>query len=116
VLMGSFVFFMEPTAGTPRWVGDGAGALFILAGLGLLAWRLPDKLYSRILFGASMLVFLAIFHWVSFGAGERIGTATTPFSQHRGANVKTFFAVFTALVDLALLAAGVRWLVKGRSK
>lgn len=57
---------------------------------------------------------LAVFHWVSFGPGERIGTATTPFSRTNGVNLKTCFAAFTILFDLALLAGLARRLIKGR--
>jgi len=114
MLMGSFVFFMEPSSGTPRWVVYAAGGLFVLTGLFLLAYRLQNKVYSKILIWAAVLTFLVIFHWVSFGPGERIGTATTPFSNHSGVSVKTPFAVFTVLLDMALLAGGVRWLLKGR--
>jgi hypothetical protein len=80
----------------------------------VLALHLQDKLYSRILMWAFVLIFLVIFHWVSFGPGERIGTATTPFSQHSGVSVKTPFAAFTVFLDIAILAGGVRWLLKGR--
>jgi hypothetical protein len=43
VLMGSFVFFMEPSAGVPRWIVYVAGGIFVLAGLFLLAWRLKNE-------------------------------------------------------------------------
>ena len=114
VLMGSFAFFMEPLGGTPRWIVYAAGGFFVLTGLFLLALHLQNKVYSKILMWAAMLIFIGILHWVSFGSGERIGTTTTPFSQHRGVNVRTPFAAFTVLLDVVILAAGVRWLMRGR--
>ena len=113
VLMGSFAFFMKPSAGVPPWIGYAAGGMFVFAGLFMLAHRLENKLYAEILAGAALLAFLTVFHWVSFGPGERMGTATKPFSVSHGANVKTYFAVFTVLLDLALLAGLVKWF-KGR--
>ena len=115
VLMGSFVFFMEPADGIPGWIAFAPGGLFLLIGLFLLAYRLQNKLYSKALLLAGVLTFLAIFHWLSFGPGERLGTATTPFSQHDGVNVKTWFAAFTVLIDLALLAILARYLMKARN-
>ena len=91
-----------------------AGGIFILVGLLLLASRLKNKTYSKILGAAALLMFLAIFHWVSFAPGERIGTTTTPFSQTSGVNVKPYFAAATVVMDLVLLAVFARWLVKGR--
>jgi hypothetical protein len=114
MLMGSFVFFMEPADGNPHWILYAVGGFFVVAGLFVLALHLQNKLYSKILMWAFLLTFLVIFHWVSFGPGERIGTTTTPFSQYSGVNVRTPFAVFTVLLDMALLAGGVRWLLKGR--
>ena len=114
MLMGSFAFFMEPARGIPAWIVYAAGGFFVLLGLFLLALHLQNKLYSKILMWAALLTFLAILHWVSFGPGERIGTTTSPFSQHSGVNVKTPFAVFTVLLDMIMLASGVRRLMKGR--
>jgi hypothetical protein len=114
MLMGSFVFFMEPSAGTPRWILYAVGGFFVLMGVFLLALHLQNKLYSKILMWAGLLTFLVIFHWVSFGTGERIGTTTSPFSQHIGVSVRTPFAVFTVLLDMAILAFGGRRLIKGR--
>lgn len=114
MLMGSFVFFMEPSGGTPHWIAYAVGGFFVVAGLFVLALHLQNKLYSKILMWAFLLIFLVIFHWVSFGPGERIGTATTPFSQHSGVSVRTPFAAFTVFLDIAILAGGVRSLLKGR--
>jgi hypothetical protein len=112
MLMGSFVFFMEPSRGTPHWILYAVGGFFVLMGLFLLALHLQNKLYSKILTWAGVLAFLVIFHWVSFGPGERIGTATTPFFSRSGVNVRTPFAAFTVLLDVIILAAGVRWLMR----
>ena len=115
MLMGSFAFFMEPAGGTPNWILYAAGGFFVLIGLFILALHLQSKLYSKILMWAALLIFLVIFHWVSFGPGERIGTTTTPFSQHSGVNVRTPFAAFTVLLDVIILAAGTRRLMQLRA-
>ena len=47
---------------------------------------------------------LVIFHWISFGPGERIGTVSTPFSVTHGVSVRTPFAIFTILMDVVILA------------
>jgi hypothetical protein len=112
MLMGSFVFFMEPSRGTPHWILYAVGGFFVLMGLFLVALHLQNKLYSKILMWAGVLAFLVIFHWVSFGPGERIGTATTPFFSRSGVSVRTPFAAFTVLLDVIILAAGVRWLMR----
>lgn len=116
IVMGSFVFFMEPASGVPVWVLYAAGGFFVLMGLFMLACHLQNKLYSEMLLWAGVLTLLVIFHWVSFGPGERIGTITSPFSQQSGANVRPYFAAFTVLIDLAMLAFWVRWLIKGRMR
>jgi hypothetical protein len=116
MLMGSFAFFMEPSGSTPRWIVYAAGGFFVLMGLFLLALHLQNKVYSKILMWTAMLIFLGIFHWVSFGTGERIGTTSSPLSQHSGVSVRMPFAVFTVLLDLAIVAGGVRWLTKGRKE
>jgi hypothetical protein len=116
VLMGSFAFFMEPANGVPSWIVYLAGGIFVLFGLFVLTLHLKNKLYSKILMWASVLALLVLFHWVSFGPGERVGTATTPFSQRSGVNVKTCFAAFTVLIDVVMLASGARWLIKRGSR
>jgi hypothetical protein len=113
-LMGAFVFFMEPSTGTPRWIVCAGGGVFVLAGLYLLALRLQNKLYSKILLWGSVLCLLALFHWVSFAPGQRIGTSTGTFSHQATVRVDPWFAAFTVFFDVVLLAAGARWLVKGR--
>jgi uncharacterized protein (TIGR03435 family) len=56
--------------------------------------------------------FLIIFHWISFGPGERIGTMSTPFSVTHGVSVRTPFAIFTILMDLVIVAGLVHWMLK----
>jgi Protein of unknown function (DUF3592) len=114
VLMGSFVFFMEPSRGVPAWIVYAAGGFFVLCGLLLLAYRLQNQLFSKIMMWLVVLIFLAIFHWISFAPGERTGTATTPFSHTTRVGVKMYFAAVTVLIDLAILAGLVKWLTKGR--
>lgn len=120
ILMGSPLFFVGATGGgsngTPNWVIYAAGAMFVSCGLLILSLRLENKIYSTLLKPVIAVAFLAIFHWVSFGPGERIGTSSTPFSTSHAANVRTPFAIFTVIMDLILLAFLVRWLLKRRSK
>ncbi len=39
IVMGSFVCFMEPSGGTPKWVLYAAGGFFVLIGLFILDYR-----------------------------------------------------------------------------
>jgi hypothetical protein len=114
LLAGVGICCLEPDGGTPRWIGYAAGGFFGLTGLFILLLQLKNAAFSKIAMLPLVAVFLAIFHWVSFGAGERIGTSTTLFSQHGGVNVRLPFAIFTILLDLALVAGLIRWLTKRR--
>ena len=58
-------------------------------------------------------MWLVVFHWVSFGAGERHGTVSGPFIVSHLVNVRTAaFAIFTILIDLAIVAGLIHWLFK----
>jgi hypothetical protein len=114
VVFGLFPFFLQTSTGVPQWVGYAAGGMFISVGLYLMTSGLRNKIYSKILLAAALLMFLAIFHWVSFAPGQRIGSTSTPFSHSAGVNVKMYFAAATVVMDLVLLAAFARWLVRGR--
>jgi hypothetical protein len=114
LLAGVGICFMQPSGGTPKWIVYAAGGFFGLMGIFLLLYRLDNKAYSKIAMYLGLAFFLAIFHWVSFGTGERIGTATTPFSHHSGADVRTPFAIFTILVDVAIVAGLIHWLFQRR--
>jgi len=74
--------------------------------------RLENKAYSKIATLLMLLAFLAVFHWVSFGAGERNGTISTPFSVSQLVSVRTPFALVTILFDVLILAGGIHWLFK----
>lgn len=104
ILMGSFTFFMHPADGVPALIGYGAGGMFVFAGIAMLLGRLENKIYAKLFGGLAVLMLLAIFNWISFAPGERIGTVSTPFSQTSGANIKLPFAIITSLFDLGLLA------------
>ena len=114
IVMGSFPFFMQTSNGVPQWIAYAAGGMFVSVGLYLMTSGLRNKIYSKSLGAAALLMFLAIFHWVSFAPGERIGSTSTPFSHTSGVNVKTYFAAFTVLMDVVLLASFARSLVNGR--
>jgi hypothetical protein len=116
ILMGSPLFFVGSTGGagngTPSWVIYAAGGMFVGCGCLLLALRFELKFIANLLKVLVVAALLAIFHWVSFGAGERLGTRSTPFSTEHGVNVRTPFAIFTVIMDLALLAGWGWRLVK----
>jgi len=110
------LFLGEPAKGTPRLVADTAMFIFIFVGLAIMLRGVKNNLFSKILFGMAALAFLAVFHWVGFAPGERIGTVTTSssfsFSRISGTSVKTPFAIFAILLDLIVLV----WLLKRRRK
>ncbi len=114
ILMGLMVCLGEPAEGVARWVGCAGGGMFVSLGLFLLVKRGSNPLYSNLVLGAAGLFFLAVLNIVAFGPGERLGTSATPFSQHAGAGVKAWFAVFTILLDLLLLTALGKWLWRRR--
>jgi hypothetical protein len=114
ILMGSFIPFGEPGEGVPYWGGYVAAGIFISAGIALLLARLENKTYAKIFGALAGVLLMAVFNWVSFAPGERIGSSSTPFGTHTGVNVKTGFAVITSIFDLALLAFVVQWLLKRR--
>ena len=112
LLAGAAICFLPPSRGTPPWVVYAAGGLFVSGGILLLLYRLQNKSYSRIATVPVLLAFLAIFHWVSFGAGDRTGTVSGSFMATHMTNVRMPFAIFTILLDLAIFAGLIRWLVK----
>jgi hypothetical protein len=114
LLVGTGLCFVPPDSGKPGWLMYAVGAVFFCGGVMLLLMRLENKVYSKIATYVFLVPFLAIFHWVSFGAGERLGTATTPFSVSHYVNVRTPFAIFTVLIDLAIVAGVIHWLFKRR--
>jgi len=112
LLVGIGLCLVPPDSGKPGWLMFAVGGMFASGGLLLLLYRLENKVYSKIAMGAFLLAFLAIFHWVSFGAGERNGAIRTPFSVFHGVNVRTPFALFTILLDVLMVAGGIHWLLK----
>ena len=107
LLVGIGLCFVPPDSGKPGWLMYAVGGVFASGGVMLLLMRLENKVYSKVATLLMLLAFLAVFHWISFGAGDRNGTVSTPFSMASGVNVRTPFAIFTVLLDV-LLAAG--WL------
>ncbi|HEU5396215.1 MAG TPA: DUF3592 domain-containing protein [Verrucomicrobiae bacterium] len=105
ILAGAGICFLHPADGVPHWIVIGAGIFFVLMGIFLLLRRLKNKLYAKIAMAPVLLTFLAILHWVSFGAGERAGTVTTPFSAGHAANIRTPFAIFTVAIDVIIVAS-----------
>ena len=115
LLAGIGLCFVTPDNETPRWVIYAAGALFFCGGVMLLLYRLENKIYGKIAsfgFLVVLALFLVIFHWVSFGAGERNGTASGPFFVSHLVNVRTPFAIFTIVLDVIILAGLIHRLLK----
>ncbi len=114
VLAGTGICFLPSSDGMPQWMPYAAGGFFGFAGIAALLFRLENKVYFKMAMIPAVVLFLAMFHWISFGAGERIGTSTTPFSEQSGVDVRWPFAIFTILMDLALVAVFFHWLFKRR--
>lgn len=114
LLAGVGLCFVPADSGKPNWLMYAVGAVFFCGGVMLLLMRLENKVYSKIATFAFLVPFLAIFHWVSFGAGDRTGTATTPFSVTHLVNVRTPLAIFTVVLDLVIVAGVIHWLFKRR--
>ena len=112
LLVGIGICFLPPSGEVPRWVICAAGVMFASGGFNLFLNRLENKVYHKIAMMSFLLAFLAIFHWVSFGAGERNGTVSTPFSVTHGVSVRTPFAIFTIVLDLVIVAGLIHWLLK----
>ena len=112
LLAGIGLCFVPPDPGKPGWLMFAVGGMFASGGLLLLLYRLENKVYSKFATCAVLVSFLAIFHWVSFGEGERNGTISTPFSMSHGVNVRMPFAIFTILLDVLLVAGGMHRLLK----
>lgn len=112
LIAGVSLCFATPSNGVPHWVIYAAGGMFGLIGVFIILLGLQNKMFSKIAMLLVLALFLAIFHWVSFGLGERIGTSTTPFSQRSGVNVKTPFAIFTLLLDAIIVTSVIHRMVK----
>lgn len=115
LIAGVGICFGQPSGGTPQWIVYAAGGMFGMVGVYIFLAGLKNKLYAKIAMVLMLVLFLVIFHWVSFGPGERIGTSTTPLSQQRGVSVKTPFAIATILMDVVIIALVIRRLRKGKS-
>ena len=112
LLAGIGLCLVPPDHDRPGWLMFAAGGMFASGGLLLLLYRLENKVYSKLATLAVALPLLAIFHWVAFGAGERNGTISTPFSVSQLVSVRTPFALVTILFDVLILAGGIHWLFK----
>ncbi len=112
LLAGIGLCFVPPDSDKPGWLMYAVGATFFGGGVMLLLMRLENKVYGKIASLVFALPFLAIFHWVSFGAGERNGTVSTPLSLIHGMSVRTPFAIFTILIDLVIVAGVIHWMLK----
>lgn len=116
LLAGIGLGFVPPESGQPRWLMYAVGAVFFCGGVVALLYRLKDKTYSKLASFVFLVPFLAIFHWVSFGLGDRTGTFSTSFSVSQPVNDRTPFALFTVLIDAGIVAGLIHWLLKGRKR
>ena len=111
LLAGIGLSCVTPDNSTPRWIMGAVGAAFGFGGLLLLLQRLENKVYSKIATWLVLIPFMAVFHWVSFGAGDRTGTVSGSFIATHTANVRWPFAIFTLLVDVIIVASLIRALL-----
>ncbi len=112
LLAGIGLSFVSPDNGTPRWIMWAVGAMFGFGGLLILLARLENKVYSKMATWLVLVPFMAVFHWVSFGAGDRTGTVTGSFITPHAADVRWPFAIFTILMDVIIVAGLVHALIK----
>ena len=104
LLAGTGICFVPPDGHAPKWILLVVGVMFAFAGLLLMLMRLENKVYSKIASAVVLILFLVIFHWISFGSGDRTGTATTPFSTSHTSNVRIPFAIATIGMDVVIFA------------
>jgi Protein of unknown function (DUF3592) len=114
LLAGTAICFAPPDGHAPKWILCTVGVMFAACGLLMLVMRLENKVYSKIVGGVVLVLFLVVFHWVSFGPGERIGTTTMPFSTSHAANVRLPFAIATIFMDVVIVAVLVQRFLKRR--
>ncbi len=115
LLVGVGLCFIKPDSGTPNWIMLAVGSAFAGGGLLALLARLENKIYSKIMTWVVVVLFLAIFNWLSFGAGDRTGTVSSSFSASHFANVRTPFAIFTLFFDVLILAGILHALFRRRN-
>jgi len=136
ILGGLGVIDMKLTPGTPRWVGVGAGGVFLLAGMmlivdgatgaigtdGQLSTDAPRWLHVfQSLMGLGIVATMgAIASWIAFGPGERhfSTTISLPFGWWRPANDQTMgrwaFGIAATLIwciIAGVIVANVRRLI-----
>lgn len=111
LLAGIGLCFVTPDEGKPRWLMWAVGALFGSGGLLLLLYRLENKIYHKLAMVPMLLAFLAVFHWVSFGVGDRTGTVRGSFTLPHAADIRWPFAIFTILVDVIIVAGVIHALI-----
>ena len=112
LLAGIGIALVPPEHGKPFWLRYAVGAVFFCGGVMLLLYRLENKIYGKIASFVFLVPFLFIFHWIAFGAGERNGTVSTPFSVMHGVSVRTPFAILTIMMDLVIVAGLIHWRFK----
>lgn len=111
-------------ASTPRWVLAAAAAMFCAGGFVPMTIRLGADAWQTRLVGAIVLLALAaIFNWTAFGPGTRTFTSTFSLggslvdraatSERTG---RIIFGVAAALLDVFVIAVGVRWARRGSRK
>jgi hypothetical protein len=117
ILMGSFIPFGQPAQGVPHWMGWIGGGMFVSAGIGIILALLENKIYAKLFVYLAVLLLMAIFNWISFAPGERIGSSTNFLGiTHGNVSVKNQFAIFTGFFDLILLLIVIGKLWKLRKK
>jgi hypothetical protein len=114
LLAGIGISFLKPNDGIPRWIMWAVGAAFGFGGLLMLLQRLENQIYSKIATWFVLVPFMAVFHWVSFGAGDRTGTVSGSFTATHAADVRWPFAIFTILMDVIFVGCLIYKLINRR--
>jgi hypothetical protein len=112
VVAGSLVtIYGKPSPGVPPWVALLGSGIFVVVGICMTLWSAGFPRASRWAGYLFMLMFAALFHWISFGPGERLGTSTFAFGSAaqtvRHTDVKGWFAAGTVLFDALFVLAVV---------
>ena len=92
-------FVPRDSPSDPRWLMYAVGAVFGCGGIMLLLTRLEDKKYGKIAGWVFSVPLLIIFNSVSFGSRE-LDMLTA------------LFALFTVVLDVAIVAGVIHWVVK----
>jgi hypothetical protein len=110
VVAGTLVMiYGKPSPGVPPVVAMLASGIFVVVGVCMTLWSAGFPRASRWTGYLFMLMFAALFHWIGFGPGERLGTSTFVFGSAAQTvshtDVKGWFAAGTLFFDALFVLA-----------